>query len=58
MVARRGAYRLLFGKPEGKRPLEKPRCRWKDNIKMNIQSVWRVWTGLIWLGIGRDIELL
>jgi hypothetical protein len=31
---RRGAYRALVGKPEGRRPLERPRRRWKDNIKM------------------------
>jgi len=42
MVARRGACRVLVRKPEGKRPLEKPRCRWEDNSKMDIQSVWRV----------------
>jgi hypothetical protein len=32
----RGAYRVLMGKPEGKRPLERPRCRWEDNIKMDL----------------------
>jgi len=57
-VARRGGYRVLVGKREGKRPLEKPGCRWEANTKMDIQSVWRVWTGLIRLGIGRDVELL
>ena len=35
----RGLYRLLVGKPEGKRPLGRPSCRWEDNIKMNIQEV-------------------
>ena len=34
---RRGVYRLLVGKPKGKRPLGRPRCRWKDNIKMDLQ---------------------
>ena len=33
---RRGVYRVLVGKPEGKRPLERPRCRWEDNIKMDL----------------------
>jgi hypothetical protein len=33
---RRGIYRVLMGKPEGKRPLRRPRCRWEDNIKMNL----------------------
>ena len=35
----RGVYRVLVGKPEGKRPLGKPRHRWEDNIKMNLQEV-------------------
>jgi len=34
-----GAYRVLMGKPEGKRPLGRPRCRWEDNIKMDLQEV-------------------
>jgi len=34
---RRGAYRDLVGKPEGKRPLGKPRCRWEVTIKMHLQ---------------------
>jgi hypothetical protein len=36
---RRGVYRILMGKPEGKRPLERPRRRWEDNIKMYLQEV-------------------
>jgi len=36
---RRGAYRVLVGKPEGKRPLGRPRHRWEDNIKMDLQEV-------------------
>jgi len=40
--ARRRAYRVLVGKSEGKRPLGKPRRRWEDNIKMDLQEVgWR-----------------
>jgi hypothetical protein len=35
----RGVHRVLVGKPGGKRPLGRPRCRWKDNIKMNLQEV-------------------
>ena len=35
----RGVYRVLVVKPEGKRPLERPRRRWEDNIKMDIQEV-------------------
>ena len=32
----RGVHRVLVGKPEGKRPLGRPRCRWEDNIKMDL----------------------
>jgi hypothetical protein len=39
MRKRRVMYRLLVGKPEGKRPLGRPRRRWKDNIKMDPQEV-------------------
>jgi hypothetical protein len=35
----RGMYRVLVGKLEGKRPLGRPRCRWKDNIKMDLKEV-------------------
>jgi hypothetical protein len=35
----RGAYRILVGRPEGRRPLERPRRRWGDNIKMDLQEV-------------------
>jgi hypothetical protein len=34
----RGVYRVLVGRPEGKRPLGRPRCRWEDNIKMNLRG--------------------
>jgi hypothetical protein len=39
MGDRRGVYRVLVGKCEGKRPLGRPRCRWEDNIKMDLQEV-------------------
>jgi hypothetical protein len=35
MGERRGVYRVLVGKPEGKRPFGRPRCRWEDNIRMD-----------------------
>ena len=35
----RGVHRVLVGKPEGKRPLGRPRCRWEDNIKMDLKEV-------------------
>jgi hypothetical protein len=37
----RGVDKVLVGKPEGKRPLGRPRCRWEDNIKMNVKEVGR-----------------
>jgi len=39
MGDRRGVFRALVGKPEGMRPLGKPRRRWEDNIKMDLQEV-------------------
>jgi len=39
MGMRRGVYRVLVGKPERKRPLGRARCRWEDNIKMDLQEV-------------------
>jgi len=39
MGEKRGIYRVLVGKPEGKRPLGRPRRRWEDNIKMDLQEV-------------------
>jgi hypothetical protein len=55
----RGAYRVLVGRPEGRRPLGRPRRNWEDNIKMNLQEVvWGAWTGLIWLRIGTGGGLL
>jgi hypothetical protein len=47
-----GAYRVLVGKPEERRPLGTSRCGWEDNIKMG------AWTGSIWLRIGTGGELL
>jgi hypothetical protein len=47
MGARRGVYRVLVGKREGRRPLGRPRSSWEDNIKMDLQTVGcGVWTGL------------
>ena len=37
----RGVHKVLVGKPEGKRPLGRPRCRWEDNIKIDLQEVGR-----------------
>jgi hypothetical protein len=52
-------YRLLAGKPEGKRPIERPRCRWIDNIKIVLVEInGVVWTELVWLRIGKIVKLL
>jgi hypothetical protein len=48
----RGVYRVLVGKPEGKRPLVRPRHRWKDNIRMDIQEVGSGGMDWIWAGSG------
>jgi hypothetical protein len=49
----RNVYRVLMGKPEGKRPLERPRRRWEDGIIMDLREiVWGVWSGFTWLRIG------
>jgi hypothetical protein len=39
MGEKRGAYQILVGRPEGRRPLGRPRCRWEDNIKTDLQEV-------------------
>jgi hypothetical protein len=60
MGEKRNAYRLLMGKPEGKRQLGRPRRRWEDNIRMNLGRgrMGMMWTGLVWLRIGTGGELL
>jgi hypothetical protein len=46
-------YKILVGKPEGKRPLRRPRHGWEDNIKIYLgETDVRVWTGFMWLRIG------
>jgi hypothetical protein len=52
MGERRGAYRALAGKPEGRRPLERPRRRWEDNIKMDLREVG--WGGIDWINVAQD----
>jgi hypothetical protein len=48
----RGAYRVLVGRPEGRRPLGRPRRRWEDNIKMDLQEVG--WWGMDWIDMAQD----
>jgi hypothetical protein len=52
MGEERGVYRVLVGKPEGKRPLGRPRHRWENNIRMDLQEV-GCW-GMDWIGPARD----
>jgi hypothetical protein len=48
----RGAYRVLVGRSEGRRPLGRPRLRWEDNIKMDFQEVG--WGGMDWIDMAQD----
>jgi len=52
MRERRGVYRVLVGKPEGKRPLGRPRHRWEDNINMDLQEVGC--GGMGWINLAQD----
>jgi hypothetical protein len=54
MGKRRGAYRVLVGKPEGRRPLGRPRRRWESYIKMDLREVRRAGTDWIHLAQDRD----
>jgi hypothetical protein len=46
---KRNAYRILVENPKGKRPLGKPRCRWVDNIKMDLREIG--WDGMDWINL-------
>jgi PAS domain-containing protein len=52
MEEKRNAYRLFVGKPEGKKPLRRPRRRWVDNIKMDLVEV--EWGDVNWIGLAQD----
>jgi len=54
MGEERGVYRVLVGKPVGRRPLERPRRRWADNIRMDLQEVGCVYMDWIGLAQNRD----
>jgi hypothetical protein len=54
MGAKRNAYRILEGKPEGKRPLGRQRRRWVDNIKIDLREI--EWDGMDWIDLNQDGE--
>jgi hypothetical protein len=55
MEERRGIYRALVGKPEGKRPLRKPTRRWQANIKMDLREVG--YGCMDWIELARDRDM-
>jgi hypothetical protein len=52
MMEKRNVYGLLVVKPEGKRPLERTRCKWADSIKMDLIEI--AWGGVGWIGLAQD----
>jgi hypothetical protein len=52
MAERTGVFRVLVGKPEGRRPLGRPSCRWEDNMKMDLQEVGC--GGMDWIDLAQD----
>jgi hypothetical protein len=52
MGEKRNAYRILVGKPEGNRPLGRPRRRWVDNIKVDLREIG--WDGVDWIDMAED----
>jgi hypothetical protein len=52
MDEKRNAYRILVGKPEGKRPLGRPRFSWADYIEMNLREIG--WGGRNWIDLAQD----
>jgi hypothetical protein len=56
MVMKRNAYKILVGKPEGRGPLERPRRRWVENIKMYLRGIG--WDGIDWIDLAQDRDQL
>jgi hypothetical protein len=52
MGEKRNAYGILVGKPEGKRPLGRPKCRWEVNIRMDLREIG--WGGMDWIDLAGD----
>jgi hypothetical protein len=55
MGVRKGVFRVLVGKPEGKRPLGRPRRKWENNIKMDLQEMGCV--GMDWIQLAQDRDM-
>jgi hypothetical protein len=51
---KKNAYRILVGKPEGKRPLGRPKRRWVDNIRMDLRDTG--WYGMDWIELVQDMD--
>jgi hypothetical protein len=49
---KRNAYGVSVGKPEGKRTQGRPKCRWVDNVKMDLKEIG--WDGMDWFGLAQD----
>jgi hypothetical protein len=54
MGVKRNAYRILVGKPEGKRPLGRQRRRWVDNVKIDLREI--KWDGIDWIDLAQDSD--
>jgi hypothetical protein len=52
MGEERNVYRLLMGKPEGKRPLERPRRRWEDGVRLDLREIG--WASVDWIQLAQD----
>jgi hypothetical protein len=52
-VRKRNAYKILVGKPEGKRPLGRPKRRWMDNIIIDLREIG--WRGMDWIDLGQKM---
>jgi hypothetical protein len=55
MGGKRNAYRILVGKPEGKKPLGRPKRRWVDNIKLDLREKMG-WDGMDWIDLAQDTD--
>jgi hypothetical protein len=53
-MGKRNAYRILVGKPDGRRPQRRPRRRWVDNIKIDLREI--EWDGMDWTDLAQDSD--